>query len=78
MKNQIINEILYTAVKIPKVHSIKDTKIYDLCLAIKEAGHDVTLFAAEPYKSVVEEDCLFHIVWGKCRLDRFFVKQTVI
>lgn len=52
MKVLVINPIMYTSEtnSIAKQDSIKDTMIYDFCLAFYEAGHDVTLIAAEPFK----------------------------
>lgn len=47
MKILIVNPILYTNEdrNIKKVNTIKDTMIYDLCLAFKNKGHNVTLAA---------------------------------
>ena len=58
MKVLILNSILFTAENniIPKVKSIKDTMIYNLCVGFKNLGHEVTLAAAADYKpSVLEE-----------------------
>ena len=48
MKIIVINPILFTHEKgvIPHVTTIKETMIYDLCLAYHRAGHAVTLIAA--------------------------------
>lgn len=69
MKILIINPILYTAEHriIPQVQTIKDTMIYDLCLAFLEKGHDITLYAADAYKPTVEEEYPFKIEWGQCK-----------
>ena len=74
MKVLFVNAILYTSEthEIKKVKSIKDTMIYDLCLAFNKAGHEVTLFAAEDYKPVVNEDYPFEIFWAKTRLTKLF------
>ena len=74
MKVLIINAILYTAEtkEIPKIKTIKDTMIYDLCLAFYQEGHDVTLYAAEPYKPIAQEDYPFRIEWGRCVLPQVF------
>ena len=79
MKVLIINAILYTAETsdIPKVSTIKDTMIYDLCLAFMNAGHDVTLYAADKYKPVVDEEYPFNIEWGKCKLTRVFLPSRL-
>lgn len=52
MRILILNQILYTADNntIPVVSSIKDTMIYNMCLGFVDAGHTVTLAAAEDYK----------------------------
>lgn len=42
--------------------------IYDLCLAFHEQGHQVTLYAAEPYRPCCAEEYPFEIRWGKCIL----------
>lgn len=58
MKILIINAIVSTAetAQIPKVSSIEDTMIYNQCLAFVKAGHEVTLYAAEPYKPVTDDE----------------------
>ena len=72
MRILIINPIPYTSETrhIQRAVSIKDTMIYDLCLAFQKEGHYVTLFAAEPYKPVEEEEYPFQVVWGKCLFQR--------
>lgn len=67
MKILIINPILYTADNntIPKVMSIKDTMIYNMCLGFKSLGHDVTLVAAADYKPVEFEEYEFEVKWLK-------------
>ena len=54
MKILILNPILYTADNntIPKVKSIKDTMIYNMCLGFKALRYDVTLAAAADYRPV--------------------------
>ena len=66
MKILIVNPILYTSEKRTpvRVKSIKDTMIYDLCLGFQESGHDVVLYAGEPYKPAVEETYPFEVIWG--------------
>ncbi len=61
----VINPILYTAEhnRIPRVDSIKDTMIYSMCLGFREAGHEVTLIAAEDYRPGKEEDYPFPVLW---------------
>lgn len=70
----IINAIVYTSEteKIRRVESIKDSMIYDLCLAFADLGHRVTLYAAEPYRPLKEEEYPFEVQWGDCRLQKIF------
>lgn len=79
MRILIANLILYTPEKgvIPKVKSIKDTMIYDLCLAFTKAGHQVTLYAADRYRPIEKEDYEFEIVWGTCKCEKLF-KPTAL
>lgn len=67
MKVLIVNLILYTSEteNIARVESVKDTMIYDLCLAFHKKGIDVTLAAAQDYKPSVDEDYPFEIKWFK-------------
>lgn len=67
MKVLIANLILYTneTPQIKKVDSIKDTMIYNLCLAFKNEGHDITLAASDLYKPIKDENYPFKIVWLK-------------
>lgn len=41
--------------------------IYDLCLAFEKKGHNVILYAAEPFKPVNKEKYPFKVIWGKCK-----------
>ena len=65
MKILILNPILYTADNnvIPKVKSIKDTMIYNMCLGFRQMGHDVTLVAAADYQSMQQEAYDFEVRW---------------
>lgn len=74
MKVLIVNPILYTSEteNIKRVESIKDTMIYDLCLAFHKKGISVTLAAAEDYKPVSNEDYPFEIKWFRCVGKRLF------
>ena len=67
MKIIVINPILFTHEKgvIPHVTTIKETMIYDLCLAYHRAGHAVTLIAAADYAPEREETYLFEVDWTK-------------
>lgn len=74
MKIVVINPILFTPEKgvIPCVKTIKETMIYDLCMAYCRAGYDVTLIAAADYKPVTEENYDFEIVFLKSIWKRLF------
>lgn len=73
MKILILNPILYTADNntIPKVRSIKDTMIYNMCLGFKALGHEVTLAAAADYMPVEQEDYDFKVMWFKTYCHKF-------
>lgn len=75
MRILAINPIVYTAEtkNIVRAKSIKDTMIYDLCLAFHEKGHQVTLYAAEPYRPCCVEEYPFEIRWGKCIMQSIFL-----
>ena len=66
----IINPILYTCEgwNIPRVKSIKDTMIYNLCRGFKTLGHRVTLCAASEFMPTEREDYEFDVVWNKSSL----------
>ena len=74
MKILILNFILYTADNniIPKVKSIKDTMIYNMCLGFKQLGNDVTLGAAEDFRPTEKEDYDFNVVFFKTDYKRIF------
>ncbi len=69
MKVLIVNPILYTNENrnIKKVNTIKDTMIYDLCLAFLKKDCDVTLAASDLYKPISDEDYPFNVVWMKTK-----------
>lgn len=75
----IVNPIVYTSEtkNITRADSIKDTMIYDLCLAFTQLGHKVTLFAGEPFKPVTQEDYPFTVIWGKCALKKVFLPNCI-
>ncbi len=74
MKILMVNPILYTSENSPvkKVKSIKDTMIYNLCLAFKKEGYDITLVAAEDYKPLNNEQYDFNIIFLKTKLKKIF------
>jgi 1,2-diacylglycerol 3-alpha-glucosyltransferase len=79
MKVLIINAILYTSetADIKRVNSIKDTMVYDLCLAFKALGAEPVLFAAEPYKPVKDESYPFEIIFAPCKLQKIFLPHRL-
>lgn len=68
----IINPIVYTSEtkRIQKADSIKDTMIYDLCLAFQELGHRVTLYAGEPFRPTQPEEYPFEVIWDACKFQK--------
>ena len=79
MKILIINAILYTSEskKVKRADSIKDTMIYDLCLAFYKAGHEVTLCAAEPFRPKNGENYPFDVVWIQCKMENIFIPSRL-
>lgn len=74
MKILILNQILYTHADgmIPKVKSIKDTMIYQMCLGFCKLGHDVTLAAASEYKPTENEKYDFDVEWFESDYTKLF------
>lgn len=74
MKILIANAIPYTSEtpRIRRAPSIKDTMIYDLCLAFADAGHDVTLFLCDRFRPLDPETYPFRVVWAPCRWPGLF------
>lgn len=72
MRVLISNPILYTSEKskVNRAVSIKDTMIYDLCMAFHLAGHKVTLIAAEDFKPNTIEVYPFEVNFFKTRFKR--------
>lgn len=72
MKILIINGIVYTSEtrKIEKVKTIKDSMIYDFCLAFHNKGNNVTLAAAADYKPITDEKYPFKIEWLKSKFKK--------
>ncbi len=75
----IVNPILYTSEthRIKKADTIKDTMIYDLCLAFNEKGMNVTLAAAEDFKPEKEEEYPFNVIWMKTKLSKLLPANTI-
>lgn len=70
----IVNPIIYTSEtkNIKKTETIKDTMIYDLCLAFKNAGNEVSLACAKDYMPTQEEQYPFNVIWFDTKLKKFF------
>lgn len=70
----ILTSVLFTSHNgiIPKVKSIKDTMIYNMCLGFKELGHNVTLIAAQEYMPCSEEKYDFKILFFKSKYKKIF------
>ncbi len=79
MKVLIVNPILYTSEthEVKKVNSIKDTMIYDLCLAFKEKGIGVTLAAAEDFRPLDGEEYPFEIKWLETRFRKLLFPNVI-
>lgn len=74
MKILIINPILYTSetANIKKIKTIKDTMIYNLCLAFKNMGHEPVLVATENYKPLEKEKYDFEIKFLTAKYIKIF------
>lgn len=79
MKVLIVNPIMYTSegATVERLPSIKDTMMYDLCLAFTKKGAEVTLFAGEPYKPSQAEEYPFEVIWAECKYQRFFKAHAI-
>ncbi len=75
----VINPIIYTSEtkQIKKASTIKDTMIYDLCLAFYQEGHNVTLYAGLPFKPDTVEDYPFEVLWGECKMQSIFLPHCL-
>lgn len=72
MKVLVINPIMYTSEtkSIKRAASIKDTMMYDFCLAFHEMGHSVTLVGGEPFKPTEDETYPFQVLWWECKCQK--------
>lgn len=79
MKVLVINPIMYTSETkhIQRANTIKDTMIYDLCLAFHEAGHQVTLVGGEPFRPGTDEVYPFEVLWWKCIGQKLFMPHCL-
>lgn len=74
MKILVVNPILYTSetAKVKKINTIKDTMIYNICLAFLKAGHEPVLVAASDYKPVQQEKYDFEVIFFDTKLKKIF------
>lgn len=74
MKVLVVNPIIYTSEtpKIKKANTIKDTMIYDLCLAFLKEGHNVELVACSEYKPDTLENYPFKVIWLNAKIKKIF------
>ena len=72
MKVLVINPIMYTSEtkNINRASSIKDTMMYDFCLAFHEMGHAVTLVGGKPFKPTGNESYPFEVLWWECKCQK--------
>ena len=72
MKVLVINPIMYTSEtkNIKRAASIKDTMMYDFCLAFHEMGHSITLVGGEPFKPTKSETYPFEVLWWECKCQK--------
>ena len=79
MKVLIVNPILYTSEthEVKKVNSIRDTMIYDLCLAFMKNGDEVTLVGAMDYKPADDGDYPFEIIWLDTKFKKILFPNVI-
>lgn len=75
MKILVINPIMYTSEtrNIKKVDTIKDTMMYDFCLAFHKMGHEITLAGGKPFMPLQPEDYPFEVLWWECKGQKLFM-----
>lgn len=74
MKILVVNPILYTSEtsEVKKINTIKDTMIYNICLAFSKAGHNPVLVAASDYKPAQQEKYDFEVIFFDTKLKKIF------
>lgn len=74
-----LNAILFTPEKgvIPKMKSIKDTMIYNMCLGAKKLGHHVTLAASANYKPIEKEEYDVEVLFFKSNFTKIFKPSSL-
>lgn len=73
MKILILNAFMFTPEKgkLPKVKTIKDTMMYNMCLGFSELGHFVTLAIGEEFRPLEDEDYDFDVRFFKSSYTKF-------
>ena len=79
MRILVLNPIMYTPHKniIPKVKSIKDTMMYNMCLGFKQNNHEITLAVAEEYKPTEKETYDFKVLFFKSNLTSICLPSVI-
>lgn len=79
MKILVLNPIMYTPHRniIPKVRSIKDTMMYNMCLGFKQNNHHITLAVAEEYKPTEIEKYDFEVLFFKSNFTSLFLPSVI-
>lgn len=75
----LLNSILRTAQnnKIPQTQSIKDCMIYNLALAFKTLGHNITLIAASEYRPTITEEYEINVIYIKSAWKKIFLPSVL-
>jgi 1,2-diacylglycerol 3-alpha-glucosyltransferase len=62
---------------IPEIETIKDTMIYNMCLAFRQMGHNITLVAASEYHPVKEEEYDFPVLFFPSSMKNIFLPAVL-
>ena len=76
MKILIVNPIMYSCENkrvVPRVDSVRDTLLCNLCKAFCKKGHEVVLYTTDIYKPRFNEELGFKIIWDKPILKSIFL-----
>ena len=75
----VVNPIMYSneTDNIKKVNSIKDTLMYNVCLALKNCGCNVTLVSSFDFKPIEDEDYPFKIIFFKSILKKICYPRII-
>lgn len=72
--------VMYTSEtkKIERTASIKDTMMYDICLAFYEMGHNVTLIGGKSFKILQEKNYPFDVLWWEYKWQKLFMPNCLL